>query len=144
MQIHYHAVTTPINTSRLFSLPKRNAITVVMNESELRRLALRRLVDRFGRGGIAYVAKELCISPTYVSRLLSDPASSQHRSITGDMVLAISKVFPDWLAPNDLMDVSPAVQSLVDTATRLAQQGKLPDEQAKLFEQLLLSQEKKQ
>lgn len=79
-----------------------------MDESEFRRQCLRRLVDRFGRGGIARIARELNISPTYVSRLLSDPSSNQHRSITGEMVLAINKAFPDWLTAPPSPPVSSA------------------------------------
>lgn len=65
-------------------------------ENELRRAALRRLVGKLGRGGIARIAKDIGVVPSYVSRMLSDPGSKQHRPITGDTVIAISRNHPGW------------------------------------------------
>lgn len=71
------------------------------DDNEIRRIRLRQLVSRLGRGGIAKLAKELEVSASYVSRMLSDPSNNQSRPITGDTVLAISNLYPDWLGDYD-------------------------------------------
>ena len=70
------------------------------NDFAQRRKALQELVQSFGRGGIARLAKELDVNPTYVSRMLSSPDSKQHRQVTGDMVLKITAMYPYWLTGN--------------------------------------------
>ena len=72
-----------------------------MDDNEYRRRCLRNLTNQLGRGGIAKLADALEISSTYVSRMLSSPGTKQHRPITGDTVLAISKLYPDWLHLGD-------------------------------------------
>lgn len=110
-------------------------------EPAIRVQNLRRLVEQAG-GPASFSRKHLGIDPTYVSQLLNGHRNFGERAARNmEDKMGVDRGFLD-LSPAD--GISPAAKSLVDTATRLAQQGKLSDEQAKLFEQLLLSQEKKQ
>lgn len=70
------------------------------DDNEYRRQCLIRLIESFGEGGVTRLAKQLGKDSTYVSRMKSDPSSKQHRPITGDTVLAISKLYPAWLSPS--------------------------------------------
>ena len=79
------------------------------DDNEYRRQCLIRLIESFGEGGVTKLAKQLGKDSTYVSRMKSDPSSKQHRPITGDTVLAISKLYPAWLSPSS--DTNAAAKS---------------------------------
>lgn len=68
-----------------------------MDEHIIWREKLKRLIGTLGRGGIRRVADAIDKNPTYVSRMLSDPLTSQHRVVTHETCYLITKAFPRWL-----------------------------------------------
>ena len=68
-----------------------------MDEHDIWREKLRRLVEGLGRGGRSIVASALNKDPSYVSRMMSDPTTGQHRKVTHETYFLLSKAFPAWL-----------------------------------------------
>lgn len=68
-------------------------------EEEFRRSRLKDLVKKLGRGAIARISEGLECNPSYVSRMLSDPSTNQHRPVSAETVLALEKLYPGWLLP---------------------------------------------
>ncbi len=68
-----------------------------MDEHDIWREKLRRLVEGLGRGGRSIVANALNKDPSYVSRMMSDPTTEQHRKVTHETYFLLSKAFPNWL-----------------------------------------------
>lgn len=68
-----------------------------MDEHIIWRAKLKQLIDSLGRGGIRRVADAIDKSPTYISRMLSDPSTNQHRVVTHQTRYLITKAFPRWL-----------------------------------------------
>lgn len=68
-----------------------------MEEHVIWREKLKRLTSDLGRGGIRVVADAINKSPTYISRMLSDPSTSQHRVVTHETCYLLTKAFPGWL-----------------------------------------------
>ncbi len=68
-----------------------------MNKFEIRRTALKQLVDGIGRGGIARIAEKIEKDPSYVSRLLYHPDKKGAKNIGEDTCEAIEKHYPNWL-----------------------------------------------
>lgn len=67
-----------------------------MDKYEIRRVALKRLVDKLGRGGIAKVAQEIGKEPSYVSRMLYEPGKPGRKRIGEDSAELLNVKFPDW------------------------------------------------
>ncbi|WP_167627127.1 S24 family peptidase [Paraburkholderia caballeronis] len=63
---------------------------------EERRLALLRLKDQFGRGGIAKIARTINKEPNYVSRMLYPPDKPGAKGIGEDSVVLLDEHFPGW------------------------------------------------
>lgn len=68
-----------------------------MEEHVIWREKLKQLTSDLGRGGIRAVADAINKSPTYISRMLSDPSTSQHRVVTHETCYLLTKAFPGWL-----------------------------------------------
>ncbi len=68
-----------------------------MDKYEKRRLALRRLADNFGHGGIAKIAQEIGKEPNYVSRMLYPAGKPGRKRIGEDSVEILNEKFPGWL-----------------------------------------------
>lgn len=68
-----------------------------MDKYEKRRVALRRLADSFGHGGIARIAQEIGKEPNYVSRMLYPAGKSGRKRIGEESVEILDKKFPGWL-----------------------------------------------
>lgn len=98
MAEHYHAVTVLCNTSRYFFEQLPFGINPHMKEHAIWREKLKQLIAKLGRGGIRIVAEKIDKSPTYISRMVSDPTTKQHRVVTHETCYLLTKAFPDWLA----------------------------------------------
>jgi len=72
-----------------------------MDRYETRRFALKALVDEMGRGGRATVAKQIGKEPSYLARLLYPPGKDGRKRIGDELVEAITRVYPNWLAQYD-------------------------------------------
>lgn len=68
-----------------------------MDRYEIRRLALKELVDGIGRGGRTEVAKRIDKDPSYVSRLLYPPGKAGRKRIGDELLDALNKAYPTWL-----------------------------------------------
>lgn len=68
-----------------------------MDKYEKRRLALQRLANGFGRGGIAKVAQAIGKEPNYVSRMLYPSGKDGRKRIGEDSVEVLDEKFPGWL-----------------------------------------------
>lgn len=68
-----------------------------MDKREARRLALKRLADSLGRGGITRIAEATGIDASYVSRMLYPPGKDGRKGIGEDSADLISAAFPGWL-----------------------------------------------
>lgn len=68
-----------------------------MDKYEKRRLALQRLADSFGRGGIAKIAQAIGKEPNYVSRMLYPSGKDGRKRIGEDSVEILDEKFPGWL-----------------------------------------------
>lgn len=64
---------------------------------EVRRLALKALIDEKGRGGTAEVANRIGKEPSYVSRMLYPPGKTGRKRIGDELLEAITKAYPSWL-----------------------------------------------
>lgn len=75
-----------------------------MDKYNTRRIALKALIDQFGWGGQAKVAKQIGKDASYLSRMLSDPRKAGSVNIGEDTCEALEKSFPGWitLAKEDL------------------------------------------
>lgn len=69
-----------------------------MDKYEHRRIALKRMTDQMGRGGIARVAQALGKEPNYVSRMLYEPGKPGRKRIGEDSADKLTEMFPTWLA----------------------------------------------
>lgn len=71
--------------------------TIAMSNDkyEIRRLALKELVDSLGKGGIAIVADRIGKSPSYVSRMLYEPGKDGRKGIGEDSWDIITKEYPE-------------------------------------------------
>lgn len=89
-----------------------------MDEHVFWREKLKQLADGLGRGGIRLIAEKIDKSPTYISRMISDPKTSQHRIVTHETCYLLTKAFPGWLsdgAKNQAESESFAVLSAVES-----------------------------
>ncbi len=86
-----------------------------MEEHVIWREKLRQLVDRFGRGGRIVVADAINKSPTYISRMLSEPTTTQHRVVTHETCYLLSKAFPDWLDDKKAFNESARAVNLAES-----------------------------
>lgn len=68
-----------------------------MDKYELRRTALKRLVDGLGHGGISRVATKIGKEPNYVSRMLYPDDKPGRKRIGEDSVELLSREFPGWI-----------------------------------------------
>lgn len=68
-----------------------------MDKFELRRKALRKLVDGLGYGGISQVATKIGKEPNYVSRMLYTEDKPGRKRIGEDSVELLDKAFPGWM-----------------------------------------------
>lgn len=68
-----------------------------MDKFEIRRLALRRIVDQIGRGGIAQVARNIGREANYVSRMLYPEGKRGKKNIGDELIDAIEAAYPGWL-----------------------------------------------
>lgn len=117
-----------------------------MDIDDIRRQNLRLLEKEFG--GIRALANKVGMS--YAQCLnyrtgVADSATGKIRGMRKETAWRFEDAFNKprgWLdQDHDDASVSPAVKSLIDTATRIAQSGKLNDAQAAAMEQLLKAQE---
>jgi len=69
-----------------------------MDKFETRRLALQRLVDQMGYGGIAKVAQAIGKEPNYVSRMLYPAGKAGRKRIGEASVDILDEKFPGWLS----------------------------------------------
>lgn len=70
-----------------------------MDRYEVRRAALKRLVDSLGRGGRAEVARAINREASYVSRMLYPPGKDGRKRMGEDLVELLTKAYPQWLDP---------------------------------------------
>ncbi len=75
-----------------------------MDKFEIRRAALRKLVDSFGRGGVAHVASKISRTDSYVSRMLYPQGKAGGKNIGEDLADALEREFPGWLGCNSRAD----------------------------------------
>lgn len=68
-----------------------------MDKFETRRLALKRLTEGLGHGGIARVASAIGKEPNYVSRMLYEEGKKGRKRIGEDSADKLSAAFPEWL-----------------------------------------------
>jgi len=66
------------------------------NRFEDRRHALKDLVATMGRGGIARIARETGIDPSYLSRCLYPPGKKHRKNIGDDIASTLDKHYPTW------------------------------------------------
>lgn len=97
----YHAVTVYAIPSGTF-LFCYHLVKKGMNEQIFWRERLRLLTNNLGRGGIKAVADKINKTPSYISRLLSEPDTKQHRPITHQTCYLITKAYPSWLEENSV------------------------------------------
>lgn len=64
--------------------------------NERRRLALKRLVESLGRGGVARVAEAIGKTPDYVSRMLFEWDKPGKKGISEDSATMLERSFPGW------------------------------------------------
>jgi hypothetical protein len=92
-------------------LGRNYAYNTSMDKLEIRRLALRRLTDGLGRGGIKLVGEQIEKDASTISRMLSEPGSYGHRPIYEETADLITSRFPSWL-DDDASDGDDTDQSL--------------------------------
>lgn len=68
-----------------------------MDKYEIRRAALRKLVDGLGHGGISRVAEAIGKEPSYVSRMLYEEHKPGRKRIGEDTAELLAAAFPGWL-----------------------------------------------
>lgn len=88
-----------------------------MDRFEMRRMALKALVDDMGRGGRATVAAQIRKEPSYVSRLLYPPGKEGRKRIGDELVEAITRAYPHWLTPKAVEAPAPRVRAGAAPAT---------------------------
>lgn len=72
-----------------------------MDKYEIRRIALKSLVEKLGHGGITRLAKSIGKEPNYISRMLYAADKKGMKRIGEDSVEALDKAFPGWLTTNN-------------------------------------------
>lgn len=88
-----------------------------MDKFERRRLALKRLTDGIGRGGIARVAKAIGREANYVSRMLYPKGKEGRKNIGDDLIDAIENAYPGWLDDDAEIKGFTPVQKRTDIVT---------------------------
>jgi hypothetical protein len=113
-----------------------------MDKYDVRRTALRLLVDGLGRGGIARVAQAIGKAPDYVSRMLYEPGKPGGKRIGEDSVERITEAFPGWLnaAPSTAPDAEDELVSMVSQAVL---EREIPDHVRESIKLLISSSPKK-
>lgn len=91
-----------------------------MDKYEQRRVALKKLVDELGRGGIKKVASTIAKEPNYVSRMLYPQGKKGSKRIGEDSAELISSAFPNWLSHRDGGDVAHSASATTSAATDVA------------------------
>lgn len=66
---------------------------------EQRRLDLKRLIEKMGRGSIAAVAKAIDVEPNYISRVLYPPGKDGKKNIGDELVIKLDQRYPHWRDP---------------------------------------------
>jgi len=69
----------------------------MMDKYEFRRLAFKKLIESFGDGGQAKVAKAIAKEPSYVNRMLYPAGKPGKKRIGENTVEILSNCFPGWL-----------------------------------------------
>lgn len=96
-----------------------------MDKYEVRRMALKHLVDGIGRGGIARVAERIGKEPNYISRMLYPPGKPGKKRIGEDSVEALNDAFPEWLKEHEEPGPGKEIEELSQVVHRLTSSGKM-------------------
>lgn len=112
-----------------------------MNEQIFWRERLRLLTNNLGRGGIKAVADKINKTPSYISRLLSDPETKQHRPITHQTCYLITKAYPSWLEENSATKLTGANQDRAIYNSQVAATVLPKGKREQLFEKINLALE---
>lgn len=110
-----------------------------MDKFEQRWRALVRLKDQLGRGGAAYIAREIGKEPNYISRALYPPGKNGRKRIGEDTAELLSEKFPGWLSEEGWKGTGNSSAATTATAAIASPKGwnRLRDDQRAAIEHLI-------